>query len=231
MVAFDPALAQGLEKQAVTGRSPIAFKTVSPHVDAVRVHDGDAGTVAPERVALIRVSMGIHEMQAVAGVGFARVAGYAGVAREFKIDPVPVPPDHVIADGQAVAFPKVQSVAIGKLSGPESFEGIAPDDGSDRLQAVNSEEHVFEAVVFDMRLPCARDPDRAMLLEMADADIAEGQVRNRDPVRSDLEYGLSVAGVQDGAGLAADGDRPLHHQSGLVVKALREDEGVARAGG
>src|SRR5690606_3735582 len=66
---------------------------------------------------------------------------------------------------------------------------------------------------------------------MTDADIAEDQMRNRDPVRPDLEYGFPVAGVQDGPLFAADGDGPVRHQAGLVVKALREDEGVARAGG
>src|SRR5690606_33025019 len=128
------------------------------------------------------------------------------------------------------AFPQVDAVPVGRLAAEKPRNGIVAHRHAAGFGSVNAEEIPHEAVSLDQGVRRPRDPDRAMLLHIAHADITELQSGNLHAVGPDIQDGGPAAGVQYRETLAAYGHGLAHDQAGLRIGTGGDQNHVSAVG-
>ena len=183
-VALQPAVGDVLEEEPVRTGTPVVLESVAGHVHMPRVHDRDTSAVLPEVIVAVRAAVGEHEVQAVAEIGLAHVAGYLDLARELEVDPVPVPGDLVLRDHASATSSTGESRSPEPVSlFPPPAEVIAGDPAAGGLLQVDPEEGVLEAATLDGAALDFHEPDRRAIVDETGVHVAEDEAANLHAVR------------------------------------------------
>ena len=221
----------------------VARRAVAEHAEPVRVHQCIAHVIVAGDVAAHLAVVGVHVVDGEAKIAEAVVAERV-LAAGGDEDAVAAVAHGVALHHRAPGSPEVDAVAaLAHAQVAVADHLVAPHQRVPGAVQIDAEEVVLDPVALDQRAPGRLvEEDAGVGLGEARAGVADGEPAHRDVGRCDAEHPALSAAVEDGAGLAFEGERafdddrpridprrqPHHRAGGSGIQRRLECAGAGR---